>query len=102
MEIRRSVMARPNLSVRGMLWNLQQEKKQAGHVTMPRPFPFQLPLSKQGGDGVSTNTLGMRTPLAAKPWYAEGRRGRKLTSIIDARMGLAYLLSDTGRGRRCQ
>jgi hypothetical protein len=67
--------------------NLQREKKQAGHDTMPQPFPFQLLLSKQGGDGVSTSTLGMRTPLAAKPWYAEGCRGRKLTSIIDAEGG---------------
>src|ERR1700674_190981 len=74
MEILRSVMARPNLSVNSMSlagrrWSLAQPRKldiarylvsgrdtQAG--TCSRAFPFQWLLMKPGGAGVSSYTLG--------------------------------------------
>jgi len=102
MEIRRSVMARPSLSVRTSgqlpapslgLVIANGKETQAGH---PRQvFPFQWLLAKPGGAGVSTSTLGR--PVARAPWLAyslprrrnqgipEGYGSRKLTAIIESR-----------------
>lgn len=68
-----------------------ERNTQAG--TCSRAFPFQWPLSKPGGTGVSTRTLGKvlrklspansfhRRPSQGMP---KGQGGRKLHIIIDA------------------
>src|SRR5215469_2352300 len=72
MEIRRSVMGRPNLSERSTRlavgsWlkcvsatrSFSGKKKAGGR---PSAFPFQWLLTKPGGAGVSTRTLGTVFP----------------------------------------
>src|ERR1700688_4785018 len=58
MEIRRSVMGRPNLSVRGTIIGRSFRKRDAsGKNPADASFPMRS-LRSAGGDGVPTSTLG--------------------------------------------
>src|SRR5215469_6928872 len=132
MEIRRSVMGRPNLSERSTRlavgsWlkcvsatrSFSGKKKAGGR---PSAFPFQWLLTKPGGAGVSTRTLGTVFPpqnLEPQSWpgmrrktfprrpatgIPRGADGRKLPDIIDRgsgkRVSRFQCLFDGGFGER--
>src|SRR6266571_1711078 len=100
--MRRSVMARPNLSVRGSTWLLLaiSGKGETGGEQPRRSFPFQArearafpptpsgdvaraPLSLHSGQTPSRVSL----PRHRSRGIPDGHGGRKLNSIIDAERG---------------
>jgi hypothetical protein len=89
MEIRRSVMARPNLSCKNKLLapsakKLVLERKQTGG-TVPAAVSFPIrPLRSAGGAGVSTSTLG-KIFFANSAAVLRDLRGQKLGTAEHAR-----------------
>jgi len=116
MEIRRSVMARPNLSVRrtGLLASnamnrfsvgYSRKRKCAAAQIAARRVPFQAREAQAFPHAPSGQTC--YSPPPAQPWYAVGCAGRNAEFIIAARsrksavaFAAVYCLAVAGAGVR--